>query len=61
MLCPCKDCEKRVVGCHASCGDYKSWKGEQDKRREQKYKENVTVSALIDHRLKVMNKIKRSH
>ena len=23
---PCKDCEKRFVGCHSSCSDYKEWK-----------------------------------
>lgn len=23
---PCYECEKRVVGCHAGCGEYASWK-----------------------------------
>ena len=23
--CPCKGCEKRTVGCHGKCQDYKNW------------------------------------
>lgn len=26
----CKNCEKRYVGCHSECEDYKSWKSEHD-------------------------------
>lgn len=25
-ICPCKGCDKRVVGCHAKCIAYKEWK-----------------------------------
>lgn len=25
MTAPCKDCERRCVGCHASCSDYAGW------------------------------------
>lgn len=25
-LSPCKDCEKRALGCHSTCEDYKKWK-----------------------------------
>ena len=24
-VCPCKGCNKRAVGCHAICKDYKNW------------------------------------
>ena len=24
-LSPCKGCEKRVVGCHATCKEYQAW------------------------------------
>lgn len=27
---PCKDCTKRVVGCHSSCESYCSWRNNQD-------------------------------
>lgn len=26
MDCPCKQCEDRVIGCHAVCAGYKQWK-----------------------------------
>lgn len=25
-ICPCKGCDKRIVGCHAHCEKYNSWK-----------------------------------
>lgn len=24
--CPCKDCKRRMIGCHAGCEDYKAWR-----------------------------------
>lgn len=27
----CKDCDKRHIGCHAECEDYKAFKAEMDK------------------------------
>lgn len=26
MACPCKQCEKRHVGCHSACQAYQDWK-----------------------------------
>ena len=25
-VCPCKDCDKRVFGCHKNCTRYNEWK-----------------------------------
>lgn len=25
-MCPCKDCKKRKIGCHAECKEYKTWR-----------------------------------
>lgn len=33
---PCKDCEKRHVGCHSSCEDYKMYHDENVKLQEQR-------------------------
>lgn len=35
MNVPCKDCNKRQVGCHSSCEDYKTYKTENNKRNEK--------------------------
>lgn len=39
---PCKSCDKRNIGCHASCADYIDWNAarmkEADKIRSEKYK-----------------------
>ena len=44
--CPCKGCEKRVLGCHGKCAEYTKWKNDgaeimqvyfpQKKRRRRK-------------------------
>lgn len=31
---PCKNCEKRAVGCHSSCEDYISFKERNDALRD---------------------------
>ena len=35
LVCPCKDCKIREVGCHSVCGLYKEWYKEDHKRRLQ--------------------------
>lgn len=37
--CPCKNCQERSVGCHASCQKYKDWSDEQNRLKQLKYKE----------------------
>lgn len=34
MACPCKDCQKRCVGCHSKCEDYLKWQEEHNKTKE---------------------------
>ena len=39
---PCKDCKKRCLACHTVCEDYKNWKSEYEKHREETMlKQNV--------------------
>ena len=33
MICPCKGCTDREIGCHAKCSKYIEWKTEWDKRK----------------------------
>ena len=35
---PCRNCTKRVVGCHSTCKDYKDWKKEDQERKDIIYK-----------------------
>ena len=32
---PCKECKKRVVGCHANCEAYKTFKQAVEQERQQ--------------------------
>lgn len=39
---PCKDCKKRCMACHTVCEDYKNWKSEREKHKEETMlKQNV--------------------
>lgn len=35
MNAPCKDCEKRAVGCHSHCEEYKAYSKEREKMRDK--------------------------
>lgn len=47
----CLDCEKRHVGCHGSCDDYKKYKQELEEKtalkREMKHKEVIVRDTLF--------------
>ena len=37
QTCPCKDCKRRFLGCHSSCGEYKTWQKLKDDDRMEEY------------------------
>jgi len=46
MINPCRNCNKRHIGCHSKCKEYIDWKAEWDKRKEleRKYKEKENLA-----------------
>jgi hypothetical protein len=36
QTCPCKDCKRRFLGCHSSCGEYKTWKNLKETERTER-------------------------
>lgn len=52
MICPCKGCTDRKIGCHSKCSKYIEWKTEWDKRREDmqsvKYREMIDRQIIRD-------------
>lgn len=50
MRCPCKDCDKRKLGCHGMCKEYQEWKKwneeKNEKRREERKKGDCHSKAL---------------
>ena len=61
---PCKDCKKRFMTCHTTCEDYKNWKVEHEKYRQEveaKYKtereiRQSKIRQCENYRWKVLNK-----
>ena len=56
MMSPCKDCPKRVCGCHSTCPDYKEY---QDKNNEHR-KERMMSTVLADHSPSQSSRIKKN-
>ena len=38
---PCKDCEKRFIGCHAVCESYIAWQALNEELKEARRKERA--------------------
>ena len=60
-MCPCRDCIDRKVGCHSACENYNSWKTERKEVTDAINKEKVITGAIIDHRKKFKERMRRSH
>ena len=52
MSAPCKNCEKRTLGCHSSCKDYMEYKAEVERikavrgwdREQQQYFGSLAIA-----------------
>lgn len=49
-VCPCKNCNERQIGCHASCEKFKAWREEYDKQKAKIDKETSLCNSLISYR-----------
>ena len=61
MMAPCKNCEKRQLGCHATCEEYQAFEDYKKKTSEEKIREHNTWTKGIENqaRLKAKRKWKR--
>ena len=48
MICPCKGCPERVVGCHGSCERYRAFSAECERIRQARYQAQIGYYAKID-------------
>jgi hypothetical protein len=56
---PCFQCEKRVIGCHVTCEDYKVYSEERQKKKSAReaYKNNVDSYNLYS--ISKLNRLKK--
>lgn len=38
--CPCKDCGRRTLTCHAFCGEYEEWKKQREAINQARCEQN---------------------
>lgn len=55
---PCKDCQKRYLGCHSQCTLYNAAKNEQEKEKNMKEKDKLVRYAGIREAKERMKKVK---
>lgn len=60
-MCPCKDCTNRTESCHSDCTEYVSWKKELNEMRKQEYSEKLVYCAILDHKMKVKQSLRRRY
>ena len=53
MKAPCKDCEKRYIGCHGRCEKYLEFKKANDERLKQKSLEIDADQYAIDNTMRI--------
>ena len=53
MKAPCKDCEKRYIGCHGRCEKYLEFKKANDERLKQKSREIDADQYAIDNTMRI--------
>ena len=44
---PCKNCQKRTLGCHAVCSDYSEWKQKKENELSKRKQELETVDTVV--------------
>lgn len=51
-MCECKDCERRYVGCHSQCEDYKQYREQLDRINKQRraYGEKSMIATEVYRR-----------
>lgn len=52
MICPCKDCQNRKVGCHGSCEAYKEFQRSREAALAAKQKDVDANTYCIESRLR---------
>ena len=57
--CPCKGCDKREVGCHGKCTDFKTYQDELQIIREKVEKDRHIKTYYIDRGKRVPKKYAR--
>ena len=52
----CYKCEKRVVGCHSSCEDYKTFREEKDRQNEKIRAESITADYEVNRQERILGR-----
>lgn len=56
---PCKDCDRRHVGCFSVCGEYKAFRAKIDKAREYRRGNSQVWGYNRDSRVKIASITKK--
>ena len=51
METPCYNCEKRTLGCHSYCKEYKSYQEEKDGLKQEARAKKVAENYIVDRQV----------
>ena len=58
MKCPCKGCDRRKLGCHGFCDQYKEWREWANKINQKRQADGELKQLSRDHELKYRKNLK---
>lgn len=59
MRCPCKGCDRRKLGCHGRCEQYKAWTASRHEINRKRYAEQDVRQLSRDHERKYRRNLKQ--
>lgn len=60
MICRCKGCQNRAVGCHCFCPDYKLYRAELENQKKEANKDKDYIGYIAEVR-RASKERKRRH
>ena len=58
MKCPCKNCDRRKLGCHGNCEPYQQWSAGRHEINRKRMEENESQQLSRDQELKIRRNLR---
>ena len=56
---PCKDCTDRCIGCHSTCGDYKLYRADMDRKNVEQAEIQSAKNFAYDVKREIRRRYKK--
>ena len=56
MICPCRDCYDRRIGCHSTCEKYIKWSNKKKAQKQERKRDNDYINYIRTSREKMKSR-----